>query len=339
VAVTPVQSLQVADPSQVGAARRAAMDMARASGFDEPTVAQLSLIVTEAGSNLVKHGQGGHLLLQVVEEGGRRQLEVVALDRGPGIANVPRSLQDGYSTAGSPGTGLGAVQRAASAFDIYSRRGAGTAVLARLVDRMGGPGSGRHHRMDVGGLSVAMPGEDACGDVWDEESGGNGTTILVADGLGHGPGAAEAAMASVTAFRSLRGRGPAIRLEAIHAALRSTRGAAVGIGEIDLDARVVRFAGLGNISARLVRDGAVRHLVSHNGTAGHIARKIDEFTYPWAPDDRLVMHTDGLATQRDLDAYPGLMAHHPSLVAAVLYRDFTRGRDDATIVVVREHVA
>jgi hypothetical protein len=102
---------------------------------------------------------------------------------------------------------------------------------------------------------------------------------------------------------------------------------------------VVRFAGLGNISARLVRDGGVRHLVSHNGTAGHAARRIDEFTYPWTPDDRLVMHSDGLATQRDLDAYPGLMERHPSLVAAVLYRDFTRGRDDATVVVARERAS
>jgi anti-sigma regulatory factor (Ser/Thr protein kinase) len=337
--VTCVHPLQVADPSQVGAARRAATEMARGLGFDEPAIARLSLIVTEAGSNLVKHGRGGQLLVQVVDEGGQRQLEVVALDRGPGITNVTRSLEDGYSTAGSPGTGLGAVRRTASTFDIYSRQGAGTAVLARIVNGRGAPGEARRRRIDVGGLCVAMPGEDACGDAWEEEPGGNGTTVLVADGLGHGPGAAEAATASVRTFRSLRGRGPAIRLEAIHAALRSTRGAAVAIGEIDLDARVVRFAGLGNISARLVRDGGVRHLVSHNGTAGHVARRIDEFTYPWAPDDHLVMHSDGLATQRDLDAYPGLMERHPSLVAAVLYRDFTRGRDDATVVVARERAA
>jgi anti-sigma regulatory factor (Ser/Thr protein kinase) len=338
--VSRVHRLEILDTSQVGAARRAAVELAHSLGFDEATTGQVSLIVTEAGTNLVKHGGGGQLLLRVVEEEAEpRQLEVVALDRGPGMANVARCLQDGYSTAGSPGTGLGALRRLSSAFDIYSRPGHGTAVLARVGNGAGAPGVARRRRMDVGGLCVAKPGEDACGDGWEAEAGVSGVTVLVADGLGHGPPAAEAARESVNVFRSLRGRPPAARLEAIHAALRSTRGAAVAISEVDLETRVVRFAGLGNVSARLVAAGRVRHLVSHNGTAGHAARRIDEFTYPWAPGDRLVMHTDGLATQRDLAAYPGLMERHPTLVAAVLYRDFTRGRDDAAVVVARERAA
>ena len=76
--------LQIADASQVGAARRAAVELAQSLGFDEATTGRVSVIVTEAGTNLVKHGRGGHLVLGVVEEAGRSQLEIVALDRGPG---------------------------------------------------------------------------------------------------------------------------------------------------------------------------------------------------------------------------------------------------------------
>lgn len=330
--------LQIADASQVGAARRAAVELARTLGFDEATTGRVSLIVTEAGTNLVKHGGGGQLVLGVVGQNNHRQLEIVALDRGPGISIVPRALEDGYSTTGSLGTGLGAMRRLASAFDLYSCPGRGTAVLARVGDlRMSAATQVRG--VEVGGLSVAKPGEDACGDIWEEEHRVSGATLLVADGLGHGLGAADAARESVAAFRSHRGSTPGARVEAIHAALRSTRGAAVGVAEIDLQAHVVRFAGLGNVSARIVAAGRVRHLVSHNGTAGHAAPRIDEFTYPWAPADVLVMHTDGLATQRDLFAYPGLTERHPSLVAAVLYRDFTRGRDDSAVVVARERAA
>lgn len=330
---------QIVDTSQVGFARRAAVELAHSLRFDEATIGQVSLIVTEAGTNLVKHGGGGQLLLRVVDDSDRPQLEVIALDRGPGIANVMQSLEDGYSTTGSPGTGLGALRRLSSVFDIYSRQGHGTAVLARIGDRARPREPESPRRVVIAGICLPKPGEEACGDAWEEERRVSGMTLLVTDGLGHGLGAAEAAKESVSAFRSMRGQRPGARLEAIHAALRSTRGAAVAITDVDLDTRVVRFAGLGNISARLVTDGRVRHLVSHNGTAGHAARRIDEFTYPWTPQDVLVMHTDGLATQRDLSAYPGLVERHPSLVAAVLYRDFARERDDTAVVVARERAA
>ena len=331
--------MQIADASQIGAARRAAAELASSLGFDETRMGQVSLIVTEAGTNLVKHGGGGQILLRGVEEADCRHVEIVALDRGPGMANVARCLEDGYSTAGSPGTGLGALRRLSCELDIYSRVGHGTAVLARVGDRTCQPGAHGRRGIEIGGFCLPMPGEETCGDAWEEEPRIGGTTLLVADGLGHGPGAAEAAKEAVKAFRALRGRPPAERLETIHAALRSTRGAAVAVADVDLETRVVRFAGLGNISARLVGEGRVRHLVSHNGTAGHAARRIDEFTYPWAARDLLVMHSDGLATQRDLDAYPGLLERHPSLVAAVLYRDFTRGRDDVAVVIARECAA
>src|SRR5262245_2578260 len=334
-----VGPLQVSDISQVGAARRAALDLAYDLGLEESVTGQLSLIVTEAGTNLVKHGGGGQLILRGSDEGGGKYVEVVALDQGPGMVNVALCLEDGYSTAGSPGTGLGALRRLASEFDIYSRQGHGTAVLARIRDRARSRAANGHGRIQTGTLCVPKPGEEACGDAWEEELRASGATLMVADGLGHGPGAAEAAEASVTTFRALRGRPPLARLEAIHAALRSTRGAAVAVADVDLATRVVRFAGLGNISARLVRGSHVRHLVSHNGTAGHSARRIDEFTYPWATGDVLVMHSDGLSTQRDLEAYPGLIERDPSLVAAVLYRDFTRGRDDVAVLVAREAAA
>ena len=125
-------------------------------------------------------------------------------------------------------------------------------------------------------------------------------------------------------------------VEAIHAALRSTRGAAVGVAAIDLGTRTVSFAGLGNIAAVLVGAGVIRRLVSQNGTAGQAARRIDEFQYPWPDRGMLVMHSDGLGTPRDLDVFPGLGERHPVLVAGVLYRELARGHDDVSVVVARE---
>jgi hypothetical protein len=159
--------------------------------------------------------------------------------------------------------------------------------------------------------------------------------VLVVDGLGHGTGAAEAARACVLAFRRHAGAPPAARVASLHAALRATRGAALAVAEIDTARGVVRFAGLGNIGASVHGDGPVRHLVSHHGTAGHNAQRIAEYTYPWPSRGVLIMHSDGVASLRDLDPYPGLLHRDPGLVAGVLYRDFARRRDDATVVVAR----
>jgi len=122
----------------------------------------------------------------------------------------------------------------------------------------------------------------------------------------------------------------------MHETLRPTRGAAVGLAEIDRERGRLSFAGVGNIAASIVADGAYRHVVSHHGTLGHDVRKIQAFEYPWPRGATLVMHSDGLTSKWGFDPYPGLLQRDPALVAAVLYRDFQRGNDDTTVVVVRE---
>jgi hypothetical protein len=159
----------------------------------------------------------------------------------------------------------------------------------------------------------------------------------MADGLGHGVDANVAAEAAMqTAREQVQASGPLL-LERIHGALRPTRGAAVAVAEVDPVARVVRFAGVGNIGAAVVpASGPVRRLVSHAGTAGHHVHRLHEFTYPWDSDSLLVMHSDGLLSRWSLDGYPGLMMRDPSVIAGVLYRDFLRTKDDVSIVVVQE---
>jgi anti-sigma regulatory factor (Ser/Thr protein kinase) len=324
------RSLSVEDSSHVAAARRVASELAVALGFDESATGRVALALTEVATNLLKHAGRGEILLNATRSARGPVVEVVALDKGQGMVNVDRCFEDGYSTAGSPGTGLGALRRLASGLDVYSRP-FGTALLVRLGPTpvpVAGPAA-------VAGLSVACEGEEQCGDAWDQALHAGRLTLLVADGLGHGPAAAEAAQECVRAFREQAGVSPAARVQALHEALRVTRGAAVAVAELDAGQRRLRFAGLGNITAAVYGEGPARHLVSHHGTAGHVARTISEYSYPWPPRGVLVMYSDGLASLRDLDPYPGLMARDPAVIAGVLYRDFSRRRDDATVVVAR----
>jgi len=117
--------------------------------------------------------------------------------------------------------------------------------------------------------------------------------------------------------------------------LRKTRGAAGALARIDLGQRLVTYAGVGNISASIISEKTSRNLASYNGTLGQHIERVQEFTYPWNPDDILVMHSDGLGTRWDLDRYPGIRNKPPSVIAALLHRDFNRGRDDVTVLVAK----
>jgi anti-sigma regulatory factor (Ser/Thr protein kinase) len=329
---TPVV-FAVTESSQVGEARREAARLAALLGFDETGCGKVSLVVTEAANNLVKHARNGLILLQPLEQGAVAGIEILALDQGPGMVDVSRCRGDGFSTAASPGNGLGAIARLADFMDIYSIP-TGTALLARLWDRCKKPlllGGRMHHAA----ISLPKQGQDVCGDAWAVQEDSQRTLLMIVDGLGHGPLAAEAARTAVRAFRNNASLGTADILQTIHAALRSTRGAAVAVAAVDFDAQEVRFAGAGNIAGTVLVNGGSRSLVSHNGIVGHEVRKFQEFSYAFPPTATLVMHSDGLATRWNLNAYPGLVARDPALIAAFLYRDFQRGRDDVTVLVAQ----
>ena len=324
--------LEIRDASGIGHARRQAAELARALGFGDVDIGRTTLVVTEAATNLVKHAGGGEVLLRGTLQLAAKQIDVLALDTGPGIDDIGAALRDGYSSAGTSGTGLGSIARVASVFDCYSRRGGGTVVFARVAP----PATALDSGLMIDGINVPYPGELVSGDTWAVSRANEQASILLADGLGHGAYAHDAARVAAAAFLEHAADPPASVVAHIHAALRHTRGAAVAIAQIDPGHQLLRFAGLGNIAGTIVDNGATRSVVSHHGTAGHDARRIQEFTYPWQSGARLVLHTDGLLSRWTLDAYPGLLVKHPVLIAALLYRDFRRGRDDTAVVVARE---
>jgi anti-sigma regulatory factor (Ser/Thr protein kinase) len=312
------------------------MWMAADAGFDETRAGEIAIVITEACTNILKHAGGGEILLSINEPAidGNARLEVLSLDRGPGMRDMERCIEDGYSTGSSPGQGLGAIRRLAHESDFYSVAGAGTAILARWP--VGRTPVDAHARLHAGAVTTAKRGEEFCGDAWAIEGSGDLFTIMVADGLGHGYEASQASREAIRILRNHRGQMPGALIDLVHRALRGLRGAAVSVARIDLDRGLLVYSGLGNVSAQIFA-GSERsqHLVSANGTAGHTAGRIKEFTYPWPAGGLLVMHSDGLATGTGLESQPALAQRDPALIAGVLYRDFARGHDDATIVIAK----
>lgn len=323
--------VRVDESSQVGELRRRALALASEAGLAEADGARAALVATELGTNLVKHGRGGTAYLQRLAHPGGPVVEVIAADGGPGMRSVQMAMIDGFSTGGTAGTGLGAVRRASDSFDLCAPEGRGTVVVARVGRR---PDAARG--FPIAGLRIPVAGESACGDQWGATAGANGSfTVLVADGLGHGPHAAAAADEALGVFARVAGRQPGTLVEGLHHALRATRGAAVAVLRCDPGGRLT-FAGVGNVSVTAFGTGGARHaLLSGQGTAGHRLGRIREQMVDADEGALVVLHTDGVSARWSLDDYGGIGSHDPSVVAATLLRDHARGRDDATVVAVR----
>ncbi len=325
--------IPVDGPSQVAEARRAVVVMAQDLGFDEVRAGQTAIVATEACTNILKHAGRGEILLRVSD----MALELLALDRGPGMRNLEQCLRDGYTTGSSYGQGLGAIQRLSDESDFYSVPAEGTAILARWAVAKPAGKFPAATEFRVGAVSVPKHGQDVCGDTWGIETSGDTATLMVADGLGHGLEAGQASTEAVRVLRSNPDRAPKSIVELSHLALRSLRGAAVAVARIDPEQGKLNFCGVGNIMAQIYNGGQrSQHLVSVNGTAGHHSASVREFSYAWpASAGMLMMHSDGLATGTSLDGRAALVSRDPALIAGVLYRDFSRGHDDATIVILK----
>jgi anti-sigma regulatory factor (Ser/Thr protein kinase) len=318
------------DASRVGEARRHAAYLAAECALDDVDAGRLALVVTELATNLVRHAREGRLWLSA--RVARHEVEVIAVDDGPGIPDVERSLGDGFSTGGTPGTGLGAVRRLAQFFDLHSSVPGGTVIVARV--RAGGVPAPQG-TCCVGAVSFAAPGEQVCGDGWAFALDGDRTALLMVDGLGHGPDAAEAAAVAIEAFKLDPFAAPRDVVARTHQALRRTRGAAMMALQADVGTDTVRSSGAGNIVARLVSGVSDRTLLSQHGTAGITIRTPEETSTPWPPHALLVAFSDGIETRWKAETIMPVLGRDPTLAAALLARDHCRGRDDATVAVLR----
>jgi anti-sigma regulatory factor (Ser/Thr protein kinase) len=329
------RAVHVSDASEVAVARRTATQCAQEAGLDETMTGRAALVATELATNLAKHGDGGSILMGNPIDGDAAGVTLVAIDKGRGIPSVPMAFEDGFSTAGSPGTGLGAIRRSAAAFDVFSAPERGTAIVCHVSEPPRARPVDTPARTAVGGICLPKSGEDVPGDAWYVVQRRETTTILVADGLGHGPAAATAAALAVRSFAERPDESIEVLLREAHTALRPTRGAAAGVARIHTTAGRLEFGGVGNIAGAIVSDEGFRRVVSLPGIVGHEMRKVQTFSYPWTPSSVLVMQSDGISSSWNPASYPGLLQRDAILIAAVLYRDHCRGTDDATVVVAK----
>ncbi|MER7112485.1 SpoIIE family protein phosphatase [Streptomyces sp. NPDC000229] len=312
--------------SAVQVAADQARALARRCGMTGSLPEQAAVLASELASNIDKHARGGALYLQPAPL--RGGVDIIAADHGPGIADIPLSLTDGYSTADTLGAGLGAVNRIATRFTIRSSPQHGTLAHAFLAQ----PNGAQRPHPDAGALCLSAPREADCGDGYAITRHGHTHTALVVDGLGHGPHAAEAAHQALRAFHAHAQAPLTDILHALHTALRPTRGAAAAA--LRMHANRAEYCGIGNIRATAHSVHGIHS--QHTGQAGILghhapAPRVQHVDLHDATS--LIVHTDGIDHRWTHTPSAAQLHLPPSLLATHLAHTHRRYRDDATVLV------
>jgi anti-sigma regulatory factor (Ser/Thr protein kinase) len=307
--------------------------LAESAGFQGHRLGEIDIIIAEITSNLIKHAAKGGMILGKKISGSNPGIEFIAIDEGPGMRHSAKMMEDGKSTTKTLGQGLGAIRRLSDEFDLFSMHGWGTIVFSRIhLKKNTAAGTGS---FDFNVIRVPKKDHTLCGDSWSLRLHGNKIKIALIDGLGHGMPAHTASTLAVQSMRHYVKLQPNEELRSLHEDIKKTRGAVITIAHLDKQNNQLVYSGVGNISMKIVTPIVTKGWFSYNGIVGHIMpTSLNNHNFIWnEKTDMLIMHSDGIATRWDIQNYPGILQHHPMILAAALYRDFDRGNDDSTILI------
>ena len=129
-------SLAIAADVDVVQARLQGRELAAGAGFTTGDQTVIAAAISEIARNILNYAKRGEITLRLVPNGDRQGVEVIARDAGPGIPDIARAMQDGYSTSGGLGLGLPGAKRLMDEFEVISVVGQGTTVTMKKWRRL-----------------------------------------------------------------------------------------------------------------------------------------------------------------------------------------------------------
>ena len=227
--------------------------------FNETRKGRVGIIVSELCTNLLKYSKEGQILVRIIDRSVGLGLEFLTVDRGPGIQDLQQAMSDGFSTGTSAGIGLGAIKRQSDQFDIYSIPSRGTIVLSVIF----ASDTQKPPRFNYGAISIPIRGEVICGDAWCLTENEDSLDILMADGLGHGPLAHEAASDAISELKKNKTHSVDQILKIIDGRLKGSRGAAIFL--LRWQSRIkIDYVSVGNVRAVIQTQEKIKTLISQS---------------------------------------------------------------------------
>jgi anti-sigma regulatory factor (Ser/Thr protein kinase) len=331
-ATDAMEPIRVADEAAVSLVREAVRARGAAIGLDRERTESLVTAASELGHNQIAHAGGGEMLVRTLSRRGIPGIEVLARDQGGGISEPVAALRGerpaGGAGFGGLGIGLSSAHRLADELDFDLRSGQGTTIAARKF-------KSPVPRSEVAVLARPCRGETVIGDDAAFLRRSDGLLLTVADGLGHGPLAQEAAALAIATLRESASVSPRELLQLCHRALTKTRGAVMSVVYLPDDGSEVLQAGVGNIACHLYRNRTSMRFPSTPGVLGQVppGERITENRSPLGGRQVLLLYSDGLSSRIDLTDEAALLREPPLMIAHRLLVEHGQDHDDALVLV------
>ncbi len=339
--------LEIESEADIGVCRRKSASLARQLGFDDVKTGEIAILVSELITNVLKHGGGKGIIMlcQLINEDSRKAIEIWCCDNGKGIPDFEKAVSDGFTDKNSLGIGLGTIRRFSDIMEINPKipptvNGSDFSIpgyrhCLRIVKWV--PENkwiGNNRNLVTGAVTRCKQGESLSGDTYlISHLSPSKTIAAVIDGLGHGK---EAHLAANIAKEQILLRPelpPDSLIVYVHQAIRGTRGAVIGLIQLDTNADKLQFTGIGNIEGFIVTSSGKKNLLSFGGIVGHNIRTPRVFDFPFKPKDTACLYTDGINSRWRIDEIN--WQDHPQQIAEYLVSNFSRPNDDATILIIR----
>ena len=306
-------------------------------GFPSAKRERMAVVVGEMVTNQVKYA-GGKGMIQVWEQPGPT-LDILALDYGPGIANLNQAQEDGFSTGNTLGKGLGSIKRMSDQACIYTSaaNGAkqekiwtGTAVLARFH---AGNGKVAKPTENLGLFARALSDDRYNGDHIYARIKPEQTRWVHMDGLGHGQAANQATSNLMGCVDNEMQ--PNALIHCLDERLRSSRGAVAILTELDAKTRRLSIHGIGDMQAFVVQGDKMNRYSFSPGVLGKEFKMPNPVQVELGKNAVVITVSDGIRRSWDENSFPGLFNQHPQLIAYVLGNIMARISDDQSLCVMR----
>lgn len=325
-------SFDASDRSYFAVIKKEIQILSAGAGFSEHRLGEINLITAEMLSNLAKYARGGELLVKLLDVTDTKGIEIISLDRGPGMTDVPKMSGDGYSSSQTLGHGLGSIKRLSDECHIYSQKDWGTVIVSRVYVQPPSVAPA----IAVRGLLLPKKGETACGDRYYVKQTKDHVKVLLGDGLGHGAEAALAVSKAVEAFKMCPDNDPCNIIRYIDEYVRKTRGLVATVAVLDRKRKEWNICGVGNIATRIFSPVNQKNHFSYNGIVGmNVPRTMNSQVIEQERNQHLIMCSDGIRSKWEVTNWPGILRHDLSVFCAAVYKDFNRGTDDTSVLICK----
>lgn len=326
--------ISIQGPADTQRAGECARNIAASIGFSTLECEEIVVATRELASNLVKHAGGGSIAVTAVNGAGQPGIRIESEDSGPGIADIEQALTDGYSTVGSLGIGLGAVNRLMDELELHARSTRGTHIVCHRWLRPE-PGPTPVPWVEFGAATRALRNQRENGDAFLVRQWNGHALAAVIDGLGHGQFAQRAALAARRYIQQHFDRPLPDLFRGTGRVCHATRGVVMALARFDGQARQsVTIASVGNITVRVLDSGGSSTVaLARRGVVGLTSLSPLITVCPWTPASILIMYSDGLHSRWKWEDFPDLMGQPADRIAQFLLSTLGKTEDDATVLV------